>query len=890
MHFITFRFLILIVLTSATGIVQAQGIKGRLTDIKDNPVPFAAVYDETTYVGTTSNAEGYYDLKLEAGKHSIVYKAMGYYLVRKQITTSDQMVTLDVRLDEQAVQLKEVVVTPGKEDPAYAIMRKVIGLAPYHLNQVKEYTADVYLRGTIHLINIPKIIAKHTEINGKKNVLKNGDVFLQESINQIRFQAPDKYDQKVISFHSTFPGENDDVNPMGMIRSSFYQPEIDEFISPLAPNAFSFYTYRYEGFFEEGKNIIFKIKVTPKRNSQQLMKGYLYIVDKLWCLHSADASVQMFFGDLNYKTIYSPVKSTAWLPISYQFYVNASIMGIKANYKYSSSVKFQQVVLNEKATLKKIKAEGPKPAQNTPEQQPETPVQSKADPKKEKNQQDIENLLEKEELSNRDMMKLATLMAKETKADTAETKSLEIKNNTAKVTVEKDALKKDTAYWNTMRPIPLTTVEALIPGMKDTTLIAPKDTLAATDSAGVRKIPEKLGKVITFMTEGAGFWAFDSTLRVNYEGLIGLKKVDFNTVDGFIYRQTFGLEQRIDSTHKLKINPGIAYAFSRERLMWWTDIRYDYLPMRGGQVQFHMGSVSADYNTETGLNSTIGSLAALFFRRNYLKLYQQNQAYLTNTIDLANGLNLSLQLGYRTARPLENQSDYSFFYREEREYSPNVPDDDPADLARNLYHEEAYWDLKLEYTPQYYYRVRNGRKYYQHSKYPTFFIRNRMAIPGIVNSTADYDLFEAGARQKREWGMMHAFTWNVKGGLFLNRNMIYLMNDKYFNNQYLPVAIGNLNEAFRLAPFYSNATTNSFAEAHVRFTTPYLLIKYLPFLSNKLWCENLHLNYLTTSEQQHYWEVGYSISQIYMVGNVGIFAGFKGSSYQSFGVQVSFDF
>jgi hypothetical protein len=855
-----------------------------LTDAQDNPVPFAAVYDETTYAGTTSNADGYYDLKLEPGNHSMVIKAMGYYLVRRQITTYNQYVTLNIQLNEQSVELKEVVITPGKEDPAYAIMRKVIGLAPYHLNQVKEYTANVYLRGTIHIIKIPKIIAKRVEIDGEKNAIKNGDVFLQESINQIKFRAPDKYDQKVISYQSTFPGESNDVNPMGIINSSLYEPEIDGIISPLASNAFSFYTYRYEGFFEEGEHVIFKIKVTPKRNSQQLMKGFIYIVDKLWCLHSADASVQMFFGTLNYKTMYSPIKSNAWLPISYQFYVDAAILGIKANYKYSSSVKFQLVVLNEKSKISTVKTDEPKLSQDMP-------VQSKTDAKKIKNQQDIENLLTKEDLSNRDMVKLATLMAKEAPEDTAEAKSLEIKDNENKVTVttEKDALKKDTAYWNSMRPIPLTAVEVLIPGMKDSTLAITKDTLTVNDSTKAKKIPKKLNKVIGFITSGAGFWAFDSTLRINYNGLIGLKKFDFNTVDGFIFRQTIGLEQKIDSIHRLKINPGIAFAFSRQRVMWWTDINYDYSPMRNGNIHFYISSESADYNSETGINSTINSLASLFFRRNYLKLYQQNQAYITNGIDLANGFNLSATLGYRTARPLSNHADYSFFYQNERDYSLNTPDNSVELMARNVYNEEAYWIIQLEFTPQYYYRIWGGRKHYQHSKYPTLFIHNKIAIPGIMNSTADYDLLEIGLKQRKEWGMMHAFSWNIKGGFFLNRNNVFAMDDKYFNNQNLPVELGNTGDAFRLMPFYRNATTHNFAEAHVKFTTPYLLLKYLPFLSKKIWCENLHLNYLTTRQQQDYWEVGYSVSQIYMVGSIGVYAGLKGATYQSYGVQVSID-
>jgi hypothetical protein len=609
------------------------------------------------------------------------------------------------------------------------------------------------------------------------------------------------------------------------------------------------------------------------------MKGYLYVVDRLWCLHSADASVNMFFGDLNFKTIYSPVKSSAWLPISYQFQVSASIMGIKADYKYTSSVKFGHVSLNEKDIVKPEKTKEPELAE---------PV--KPDPKRQKNQEEIENLLSKEDLTNRDMMKLATLMSKEAPGDTSKTKSLEIKSTSAKVAVEKDALKKDTAYWSAVRPIPLTTSEALIPGLSDTTLTVYRDSIGAADTVKTVKKPGKMGKITGIVFNGAGFWAFDSTLHIHYDGLLGLKKVDFNTVDGFVFRQTFSLEQKIDSAHRLKINPGLAYAFSREKLMWWTDISYDYLSMRRGKVLLHMGSESADYNTETGINSTINSLATLFFRRNYMKLYQLKHAFISNSIDIANGLNLSLALGYRTAEPLDNHSDYSFFYRETREFSDNVPNDDPEDLARNTYNKEAYWDMTLEYTPQYYYRVWSGRKYYQHSKYPTFYLRNRMAIPGIQGSAADYDLLEMGIRQRKEWGMMHAFSWNLKGGVFLNNKQVFLMDDKYFNNQDLPLLLGDINNAFHLLPYYRYATTDRYAEAHIRFTTPYLAVKYLPFLSNKLWCENLHLNYLTNDQQQNYWEIGYSISQIYMIGSIGVYVGFKGTSYHNYGIQVSIEF
>ncbi len=862
----------------------AQSVKGRITNDKNEPVPFVVIYDETTFTGVTGNADGNYELRLEPGSYVVVYKAMGYHQVRKNVEISNNSVQVDVVMKEQPVAVKEVVITPGKEDPAYAIMRKVIGLAPYHLNQVDEYKADVYLRGTLNVVKMPRIISKHAVLstNGKEYHLKAGDVFLEESVNRIHFKAPDKVEQKVLSFRSTFPWNNNEVNPVGLISTSMYAPEVDDFISPLSPRALNYYTFRYEGFFDEGNRVIFKIKVTPKRNSQQLMRGYLFIVDKLWCLHSADMSMEMFFGDMNIKIIYASVQQGVWLPVSHQIVVDATLMGVKATYKYASSEKFTSVVLNKKNALVPAQAYEPEG-----KQEPAAPFI--AEEKKTKQQLELEKLVNKEDLSNRDMVKLATLMNKKSKTDTTDQKSLEIKENKRNLTVEKDALRNDTSFWNTVRPIPLSAIENTIPGMSDSTLNAKNNKKQQADSATNKGMPAGLKKLTSVIFSGTGFWMFDSTLRIQYKGPISLNNFDFNTVDGFVFRQSLSLEQRIDSTHRLKITPGVAWAFSRERLMWWADINYPYAPLRRGNLTLHISGGSADYNSETGIHHTVNSFASLFFRRNYMKLYEQNLAFVSNTIDLANGLNLTASIGYQTAGSLVNHTDFSFFFRDERDYSPNQASASPDWLSSNIYNEEAFWDARLEFTPRHYYRISNGKKRYQHSKYPTLYVRNKMAVPGIANSTADYDLFEMGIKQTREWSMMHSFSYHIKAGKFLNTNRIFAMDYKYFNNQDLPVLITNNTDAFMLLPYYRNNTAGEFAEAHITFTTPYLLIKYLPFLSNKLWSENLHLNYLTGSDLPHYLEAGYSVSRIYLMGSVGVFAGFSDWKYNSVGIRISLD-
>ena len=148
---------------------------------------------------------------------------------------------------------------------------------------------NVYLKGNLLINRIPKLLQKVDEneqlrgitsvsAGGKPepmpSVLKEGDSFLMESFNEIEFTAPDKYVQRVISFNSTFPDQGNDISPMDYIQASFYQPVlVDMAISPLSPQAFSHYNFKYLGASLQGNYTINKIEVIPKRKSQQLFSG-----------------------------------------------------------------------------------------------------------------------------------------------------------------------------------------------------------------------------------------------------------------------------------------------------------------------------------------------------------------------------------------------------------------------------------------------------------------------------------------------------------------------------------------------------------------------------------------------------------------------------------------
>ena len=75
-------------------------LRGVVTDMEGEPLPFATIYIEGTTQGTVTNAEGLYELELEAGEYRVVYTYVGYQDVDTLVRMSTDPLTLDIRLPE----------------------------------------------------------------------------------------------------------------------------------------------------------------------------------------------------------------------------------------------------------------------------------------------------------------------------------------------------------------------------------------------------------------------------------------------------------------------------------------------------------------------------------------------------------------------------------------------------------------------------------------------------------------------------------------------------------------------------------------------------------------------------------------------------------------------
>ncbi|MCX6321989.1 MAG: DUF5686 and carboxypeptidase regulatory-like domain-containing protein [Bacteroidia bacterium] len=898
-HFIT----IFLIIIATSFISTAQILKGKITNQSGDPIQYSTVYIQELKQGTTSNTKGDYEIRLPAGKYTVIYQSLGFEPVFVNITLSDKTIIKDVNLPVQYFAIPEVIITASGEDPAYIIMRKVIGMAPYYLNNVSYYKAEVYLKGNLVINRIPKLLQKSMKIESNGNstrvsgggkpesaerIIKEGESFLMESFNEMEFTAPDKYFQKVISYNSTFPEQGNEISPMDFIEASFYQPVLAGMaISPLSPQAFSYYKFKYLGASLQGNFTINKIEVIPKRKSQQTFEGTIYIIEDLWCLHSVDLTNENLVGKVKIQQLYIPVQDEIWMPVSHKFEINIGIMGFKADAGYGGSVKYIEVkpnlALQKPKTISTDYTGKPVASAN----KPDTVVT--------KTKQQIDKILEKDELSNRDMIKLARLMEKESKNSVPDSskKNLEIKDNTTHI-IEKDATKKDSAYWAEIRPIPLSDIEKRSLKISDSTKTAQtlREMKSDTTAASGKKEKNKFSKTVQQIGFGHT-WSDTTGFSFTYGGLIHLKNLSFNTVDGFIYGLDFRFSKSWKNSKSLSIFPDIRYAFSREQLMWRVNANYKFNGLKQMQLFIRTGITSKDISNGGSINTLLNSMATLFLKKNYLKLYESKYLTFGYTSEIVNGLTLELSASYEDRRVLENTTDFSFI-KSSKVYSDNIPVNNylaPGSNPINVLRDQRHADFvtKVTYTPFQKYRINKGNKIPRGSDWPTFNLTWQHGINEFSEMTdrfKHYDMLKAEAFKSKSIGAFSDFRWRVRAGGFLDNRSLTFYDFFHFNSQPLPFLLDNYQDAFMIPAYYSLSTPEIFGEVHLKYTTPYLLIKLLPGLSNTLMRENISLSYLGSRYHKNYTEIGYSISEIFLLGEIGVYVGFEDIKYKSVGAKL----
>ena len=288
-----------IILTLAFGfgtLAQSQ-IKGTVKDSNGTALPYVNIFIENSYTGTTSNTEGYYEIDVsKTGDCAVVFQFLGFRTQIKNIKIDSFPYNLDVILEDENINLKEVVID-AKENPANRIVRAAIAKRSLHLEKLNTYTADFYSKGFIRIVNAPeKFMGQDIgDLGGALDSTRTGYIYLSETLSKIKYIKPEIFETITASKVS---GDSNGIsfNSAMDVDFNLYNNTVEinnDIISPIADYAFNYYNYKLEGeFYDADGHLINKIKLLPKRKNDRVFSGSIYIVEDSWALYGADFHIK----------------------------------------------------------------------------------------------------------------------------------------------------------------------------------------------------------------------------------------------------------------------------------------------------------------------------------------------------------------------------------------------------------------------------------------------------------------------------------------------------------------------------------------------------------------------------------------------------------------------
>ncbi|PRY49524.1 carboxypeptidase-like protein [Arcticibacter pallidicorallinus] len=826
----------------------SQGIRGKIFGSDGKPLPYASVFITDSQSGTSANANGEYQVRLPNGTHKIRIQNIGYGSQEAVVEVADGWTDRDFLLKVQDYLLQEVQVDKGrKQDYAYTIMRNAIAKSKFHRLQYKSYQMRVYVKGTGELLKAPFFVKGKL----KKEGVKLNEAYTSESVSIVSFSQPDKVTEKVIAVRST--GENSGAgSPSMFISETFYQDKVANILSPLSRSAFQYYSFRYEGSFTEGKDIINKIRVIPKSKGDNIFDGHIYIVEDEWAIHSVNLRTSLLGFPILVKQNFAEVAPRLWLPVHHQYEFAGSVLGFAGHYKYIASCSQFKVVIDEK-----LKAEAQVIA-TVPTGDAEPAV------RQEPNGQPV---------TRRQFRKMI---------DEYEKESLRQQKNpkvVAERTIETDTLahKKDSTFWTEERSTPLTEKEIQGYRRDDSLAKASVAKEAAKDSSRVGS-----GKFNGLQLITGGSYRIDSLTRISIHPT--LKQFYYNTVEGFNINFSAELRKSFEnSKRKLSFTPSLRYGLASERFYAKAKLEYG---TRANSFSFEGGSFVSQFNPEDPIHPLVNSITSLISRRNFMKIYQKD--YLRGAYSYKPSPFLSLTVGAEFARRTElfNNTNYSFFRRESRAYTDNRPENIELGHAGFQTHNAVITDVMLRYRPGEAYKLYNGRKVPLFDRSPEFLLHYRKGIAGLADSKVDFDQLEIGINHSFPAGLGSVLSFELRGGAFLNNKQTYLMDYKHFDAN--RTFLGSLKPAgsFRLLDYYNYSTDNTYLSANVYYQLRKLLITRIPEVRLAGLKESLFVNYLKTKYSPHYYELGYSLDNVFRIFRIELAASFEGRHYHDKGIRL----
>ncbi|SDS52714.1 CarboxypepD_reg-like domain-containing protein [Formosa sp. Hel1_31_208] len=737
-------------------------IQGSVTDSKNEPLPFVNIYIENTYKGTTSNEDGYYELNVNTpDTYVVVFQFLGYKTVKKNVDIQSFPYTLDALLTDEEISLNEVVIN-AEENPANIIIRKAVAKRKENQDKIKSYKSDFYSRGLIRIKDAPEKI-----LGAEVGDLGGG---LDSSRSGVIYLS-------------------ETISKLEFLRPNKLKEKILASKVSGDDNGFSFNNAidvnfdLYNNTVEIGNQII-----TPIANNA--FGYYKYQLEGV------------FYDDRAH--LINKIKVTPRRPNDPVF----------EGYIYI--VEDQWTIYAAELDLTGIQARIPAVDKITITQNFSF---SETDSIWAKISQNID-------------FKYGLFGIKGDGRFTAVYSNYELnpeitrKNFTREiVSFADEANKKDSTFWNTIRPVPLT-IEEITDYVKKDSIQIVRESKTYQDSVDRVSNTFKLGDILGGYTYSNSYESWNVGISSPIEA------ISFNTVQGWnanigaFYTKGFN-----DYERYISIRGNINYGFSDDRLRGTVAATYKFNNKSRPFLTLSGGVTTQQFNASNPISKSLNTGFSLFSEENYMKIYENSYVQAAYSNELFNGFRFNASIGYQRRQALFNTTDQAWYPKEDKMYTSNNPIDETAfGVAPFDTHNIMKFNLTARINfAQNYLSYPDGKINIPNGKYPTVILGYEKGFSSSIDNY-NFDQVKLRITQGLNIADKGRFQYNIKAGKFFNGDDIAFMDFQHFNGNQTQIGSGSYLNVFNNLPYYAASTNDSYLEMHAEHDFNGFLLGRVPLL------------------------------------------------------------
>lgn len=795
-------FSIICICSFAANAQAMFAVSGTILDSSSKPIQGANVTVQGADIITSTNARGQYTIKLEQGYYKIYFAAIGYEGLYAEITLNKNIIR-NMVLIPKVEQMQGVVIRGSKRDRANEVMHHVIDNKERWLTQVKSSTCQLYIRA-VDETNMLKKNKKSKPQDIPDSLLK----YLVDgnAINADTLAAAKKKKNNKVKEQPDKEGMN--FTEL-IINRSFHQPnyikEVKEAQHKIGDLDGLFYLSSIEGNFDFYQGSLF-VKGLSDNTFITPLNDFAFVSYKF------DLKGIYSVGDTKVYIIKITSRSLGNALMSGEIHVNESLWNIR---KVSLTLtpnklkEYDEFTINQEFGIEK----------------------------------DTFYMMKKQEFIYKIKIKRGAVNGRTVCYYNKYNLNVEFPKfffgNELSYTKD-GAYDKDTAFWDSARSEPLTATEIRLVHTSDSLKEAhsKKEYLDSLDSS-YNKLT-----FLNILWYGQGhinrvkqqYWNFPSVVSLYTPIQIAGPRINawISYYKKFKKKQTIG------------IAPNVTWGVRNQD--WQGDFTVNtlYNPFKRGTLGLSMGR---------GFDLIYGNAAWVSrLRRN--NFYLNNYINLDHEIELTNGLYLDMYVEYSQRRSVAD-------YKYGTVISAILGDSSNAPVPFSSYN-ALTGQVKFTFVPFQKYMREPYEKVILGSRWPTFYAIWRKGIPNLFGSTVNYDYIELSMRQRINLGVFGISEYRLRGGQFLNQNLVKTIDYKY-QRRGDPLFFTNPISTFQMLDTTIH-TFNWFTEFHY-------LHRFNGFFSNKIpYFKKLNINevagtgfLLAPEAKVYYFEMIFGLERVFKI-------------------------